>query len=58
MSIQLQEGEHCPFDDCGGVMRIDDVENCSCHISPPCAGCTNAPLVCSECGYEYEEVGE
>jgi hypothetical protein len=27
-------------------------ENCSCHINPPCSSCTDAPLVCCDCGHE------
>lgn len=31
-------------------------DDCSCHISPPCSSCTDAPFVCRNCGEhtEYE----
>lgn len=35
---------------CQGVMGYEQVENCSCHISPPCGRCENNPLVCDTCG--------
>lgn len=30
------------------------VENCSCHIDPPCAACTDNRLTCPKCGWEDE----
>lgn len=47
-------GALCRRDGCCGRMDIGEVENCSCHISPPCVDCTSAPLVCPECGAEVE----
>ena len=38
---------------CQGVMHYADVEDCSCHISPPCSACVDNPLVCDTCG-EFE----
>ena len=35
---------------CDGEMVYAPVENCSCHINPPCWSCENNPLVCSVCG--------
>ena len=49
----LEEGDKCPR--CGGFMGYDDVENCSCHISPPCWNCEHNPLVCLDCGYNSED---
>lgn len=37
---------------CTGTMHYADVENCSCHINPPCSWCENNPLVCDTCGEE------
>jgi len=45
------EGDACPFDRCIGVLRFAKVQNCSCHISPPCGECENKTLHCSECGW-------
>lgn len=39
---------------CAGIMIFGPVENCSCHISPPCGWCENNPLVCDTCGAEVE----
>jgi len=39
---------------CKGVMHYDDVEGCTCFISPPCGACVNNPVVCDTCG----EVGD
>jgi hypothetical protein len=48
---ELQEGSNCP--NCTkGVLIIPPVENCSCHISPPCNQCLDNNLVCDECGWE------
>lgn len=30
------------------------IENCSCHISPPCSACTAPRLYC-ECGWEEKD---
>lgn len=45
------EGDACPFDRCIGVLRFAKVQNCSCHISPPCGECENRTLHCSKCGW-------
>lgn len=37
---------------CFGTMEFPEVENCSCHILPPCFACTENKLTCSECGVE------
>ena len=49
-----EEGDRCP--ECfEGSLYYPPVENCSCHISPPCAACTNNQLKCDQCGYQPEE---
>jgi hypothetical protein len=53
MGIEILEGDQCK--ECSiGVMEIE-VENCSCHISPPCSSCVDAPLVCNKCGFTHIE---
>lgn len=47
---EILEGGECP--ECKGVMAFPPVENCSCHISPPCHACTSNLLTCSMCGLE------
>ena len=60
MSTNLQhgtvEGVICARDGCEGVLHIPPVENCSCHINPPCAACTDNLLACPECGWEEERI--
>jgi hypothetical protein len=49
-----EEGDKCREKDCKGTLEYPEVENCSCHINPPCQVCTNNPLTCNECGWEEE----
>lgn len=42
------EGDRCP--ECGGSFHYPKVENCSCHISPPCGACVDNALECDQCG--------
>lgn len=53
---QYQEGDKCPHfgSDCCGRLILPPVENCSCHINPPCAQCTNNRLRCDDCGEDVE----
>lgn len=43
------EGDACKVDGCDGVYHFPPVENCSCHISPPCGACVDNNLVCDHC---------
>lgn len=49
----IEEGDLCP--ECKDS-RIDWEEHpgCSCHINPPCSGCTDRRLVCSACDWRDE----
>lgn len=47
----LEEGDRCRENQCGGKLRFPKVENCSCHISPPCGACTSIRLTCDACGW-------
>lgn len=49
-----EEGDKCPVGSCSGTLGYAEVENCTCHISPPCGSCTDNPLVCLVCGEEFE----
>lgn len=56
-----EEGDTCGADGCEGKMHYRPVENCSCHISPPCSGCADNPLICDACLYseaELDSMGE
>lgn len=50
----IEEGDVCGRDGCLGVLEIEQPDNCSCHINPPCEACTNVKLVCPECGWKDE----
>lgn len=48
-----EEGDVCPK--CRkGIIDWPPVENCSCHIDPPCSACTSRLLACPKCGWEDE----
>lgn len=54
------EGDLCPS--CGeGRLAFTKVENCTCHIAPPCPECVEVTLFCPSCHYrphEWAEEGE
>lgn len=45
------EGETCGRDGCEGVVELEPVEDCSCHISAPCWRHENADMHCPDCGW-------
>lgn len=51
--VGLADGDMCNRDGCTGFMRVT-VENCSCHIRPPCSACTDTPAICDKCGAEVD----
>jgi hypothetical protein len=53
-SPKPEEGMPCPHTGCDGELEFQPVENCSCHINPPCPGCVEQTLWCPTCGWEYE----
>jgi hypothetical protein len=46
------EGEKCGRDGCGGIIEEREVENCACHINPPCSACTTPREHCESCGWQ------
>lgn len=38
-----------------GILYLPPVENCSCHINPPCSACIDRLLICNNCEFEEEE---
>jgi hypothetical protein len=48
-----EEGDFCDEEGCTGKLEVRPGENCSCHLSPPCQSCVEAPLVCGVCGKEF-----
>lgn len=56
-----EDGDKCPEKDCKGHFEYIRAEPCSCHHSPPCGACVDAPLTCNACGHlpdepEYKDV--
>jgi hypothetical protein len=49
------EGEPCNRKSCYGVIEENPVENCSCHLNPPCSACTAPRGYCPVCGWEESE---
>jgi hypothetical protein len=45
------EGETCWREGCQGVIAEHPVENCSCHIAPPCGSCTSHREYCPACDW-------
>lgn len=48
----VYEGEVCNRLHCRGIIDCHPVENCSCHICPPCGSCTAPRNYCPTCGWE------
>lgn len=49
--LGFEGGSVCGRSGCSGVIAERAVENCSCHISPPCGACTEPREHCPECGW-------
>ena len=54
-NVGTYEGNICKRGGCDGEIEIKATENCSCHISPPCSGCEEAPLYCPKCLWEEDK---
>lgn len=54
MTHALDIGDPCPAK-CGGTLTMPQVQNCSCHISPPCGACLDTVLTCNTCDWEDEK---
>lgn len=55
MELGYCEGDTCGRESCEGVIASHNVENCSCHINPPCGACTSPRGFCPTCGWEESE---
>lgn len=51
----VDEGETCRRDGCAGKIKHRPVENCSCHINPPCGSCTDPRAYCEECDWDERD---
>ena len=56
--LGFEEGAVCNRDGCTGHIVMRPSENCSCHISPPCASCTAARNHCDECDWDEADEPE
>lgn len=58
MNLGTEKGETCGRNGCKGILETEDTEDlngCSCHISPPCSYCM-LPAICPDC--EWSEKSE
>jgi hypothetical protein len=46
-----EEGGVCNRNGCTGIIAEHPVENCSCHIDPPCGACTTPREYCPVCDW-------
>lgn len=51
----MKEGDTCRNTSCTGRMGFEKVDDCRCHINPPCSRCVDNPLVCLLCGQRADE---
>lgn len=49
LKLGTEEGEVCWRAGCRGVIALQPIVNCSCHISAPCSACTSVKFHCPEC---------
>lgn len=49
------EGDVCDREGCNGQIQLRLVENCSCHISPPCSACSEPLHYCDICGWDARD---
>lgn len=52
----MSEGDSCLDINCNGHYEYGRVENCSCHIAPPCSACVDNELICNVCGCTSDEI--
>lgn len=50
-----EDGDTCGRGGCQGVISLLPVENCSCHIAPPCGACTTPAEYCPECEWRARD---
>ena len=50
-----EPGDVCWRNGCQGVISQHPHPGCSCHIKPPCSGCTEPREYCPECGWEAQD---
>ena len=55
---RVNEGDACRDHSCIGFYTFPEIENCTCHISPPCGACLDAQLICTDCKMTQDEAEE
>lgn len=55
MEYGYEAGEQCRRKGCKGIIAESEVENCSCHICPPCSRCTEDRAYCPECDWRGKD---
>ncbi len=53
-NLGTAEGEVCGRDGCAGVIELTPVDDCACHISPPCFQHENQTFCCPVCEWVDE----
>lgn len=54
--VGYEEGCACNRNGCAGIIAEHAVENCACHIHPPCGACTTPREYCPVC--DWQMVGD
>ena len=49
------EGAICWRDGCQGLISVAKVEDCSCHIAPPCGNCLEPRQYCPACDWRAQD---
>lgn len=51
MELGYEEGAICNRNGCDGVIELEEVKNCSCHLTAPCWAHQSADMCCHDCGW-------
>jgi hypothetical protein len=51
----LWECERCNRNGCDGVIELEPVVDCACHLYPPCNACVEQVARCPECDWRSDE---
>ena len=55
MTYGREEGDRCGRDGCCGIIMTRPVEDCTCHLHPPCGSCVSPREYCPECGWDSRD---
>lgn len=53
--LGYEDGDVCNRSGCTGIIAEHAVENCSCHIAPPCGACTTPREYCPVCDWSIAD---